>query len=300
MALWLITRFTLQEALRRRLFLAIIVLSTLLLTVYGFLLHAFVDANVRNLSQQGVSLPLTLLVGGIFLSVPITWLVYLISGILTVFLSVGMISGEVEAGTFSIIVPKPLRRYQIVLGKWLGHALILCGYTALLFAGFLGILYWQTAYWPDGALAVLAMLELAVLSLLSLATFGSTLFPTVVNGAVLLILFISAPIAGFISSFMYITSNPSSVVVTPSTTLQNTTTLINLIIPTDALWHGASFYLLPNAALNLLPSANMSASAFDLPILNASQVSPALLIWVGLYIVVFPLLAMWRFQRRDL
>src|SRR5258705_5615998 len=97
---------------------------------------------------------------------------------LTLFVTANMISGEVEAGTFAIIVPKPLTRVEIVAGKWLGYALIVCIYTALMFLSFLGVIYWQTGYWPTGAPYALGMLELGMLALLGITTLGSSLLPT--------------------------------------------------------------------------------------------------------------------------
>jgi Cu-processing system permease protein len=300
MGLWHITRFTLQEALRRRLFLAVSALSMLLLIMYAFIVHFVAVQSTKGAIQGGDSTQLFLLVGGVLISVPSIWMVYLISGILTIFLAVGMVSGEIEAGTFSIIVPKPLRRYEIVLGKWAGHVLLLGGYTALLFLAFLGVIYWLTGYWPDSAFSALGMLELAILALLGLATLGSTLVSTVVNGAIILILFVSAPLASFISTVLAIMSSTQTVTFAPSPSLQNTITVINLIIPTDALWHGAAYYLLPTQALNLLPSQDVSTTFFNLPLINPEQLTTPLFIWIALYIIVLPALAIWRFQKRDL
>ena len=137
-------RFTIQEVLRRRLFLALFLLSVLVISGYAFLLHTALSASLsgKPIVQGGVMNDVQLWVSGIVVSIPSVWLVYLISGMLTIFLAVGMISSEIEAGTFAIIVPKPLRRAEIVLGKWLGHAFILGTYTAFLFFVFLGVIFW--------------------------------------------------------------------------------------------------------------------------------------------------------------
>jgi ABC-type transport system involved in multi-copper enzyme maturation permease subunit len=239
-------------------------------------------------------------VNGIFVSIPSVWLVYLISGMLTIFLAAGMISGEIEAGTFALMVPKPLRRAEIVLGKWLAYVLILGLYTALLFYVFLGIVFWQTGYWPDQATGALLLLELAMLALLGLATLGSTLVSTVVNGAVIMILFVSAPIAGLVSSILSVIANSQGMPPASNGTIENITTVINLIMPTDALWHGSAFYLIPSGALNMLQSQDVSAAILNLPLLNATQIAGPLLVWIVLYITMMPLLAIWRFQKRDL
>ena len=46
----------------------------------------------------------------------------------------GSISGEIETGLLSVIVPKPIQRWQILLGKWIGINLVLAG-SVLLWTG---------------------------------------------------------------------------------------------------------------------------------------------------------------------
>jgi len=291
MGLLLITRFTLQEAIRRRLFLSVVILSTLLLAVFAILLNIAV-----NMVQPdgGTSSRLELLGAGVVVTILVTWLVYLLSSLLTILLTVGMISSEVEAGTFSVIVPKPLARAEIVFGKWLGYALILSVYTAFLFFSFLGIIYWETGYWPWQAFSAFGMLDLVTLALLALTTLGSSLVPTMVNGAIALVLFIGAPIANLVQFIVRVI--PSTHV--QSQAMQNVTTIISLIMPTDALWHGVSYYLLPNTATFLM--LGLSTDSFNTPFTSAEPIAGALLIWVILYSMVLPSLAAWRFQHRDL
>jgi ABC-type transport system involved in multi-copper enzyme maturation permease subunit len=290
MGLLLITRFTFQEALRRKIFLAVVILSAVMAIVFAILLN--IAVNVQTSNEGNLDPKLGLLAAGIIISILVTWLVYLLSSLLTILMTAGMISSEVEAGTFSVIVPKPLTRAEIVFGKWLGYALILSVYIALLFFVFLGIIYWQTGYWPDQPFAACAMLELIALSLLALTTLGSSLFPTIVNGAIVLVLFIGAPIASLVQ-FIVQAVNPAH-----SQALQNVTTIVNLVIPTDALWHGVSYYLLPNAIG--LATLDVSTNSFNTPFTSAAPIAGALLIWVALYCMALPTLAAWRFQHRDL
>ena len=294
MALLLITRFTLQEAIRRRLFLAVIILSALLLVAFIILLSVAINLFQSNSSANGGTLSpqLFLLSGGVFFDILMIWLVYLLSSLLTIVLTAGMISGEVEAGTFAVIVPKPISRTEIVIGKWLGSALILVVYTALMFFAFLAVIYWKTGYWPPQSFSALGTLELGMLALLGLTTMGSAFVPTIVNGAIVLVLFIGAPIASLVQFVVQ--------VITPvqSQVLRNIATVINLIIPTDALWHGTSFFLLPSE--DVFPILGLSTNSFNTPFTSTQPVATALLIWVAFYILVLPLIAILRFQRRDL
>ena len=291
MGLLLITRFTLLEAIRRRLFLAVIILSILILAAFTILLSIVINVSLGS-NGSGTDTQLYLLGGGVIITVLAIWMVYLLSSTLTIVFTANMISGEVEAGTFAIIVPKPLTRVEIVAGKWLGYALIVCVYTALMFLSFLGVIYWQTGYWPTGAPYALGMLELGMLALLGITTLGSSLVPTIVNGAIALMLFIGAPTASIVQ-FVVQFLKPTSL-----QTVQNITTVINLIIPTDALWHGASFFLLPPTADFV--TLGISSQTFNTPFTSGQPVAPALLIWAALYCIALPALAALRFQHRDL
>lgn len=286
MGLLLIMGFTLKEAIRRRIFLAVALLSLLMLI--GFtILFSFVLAN--STAPSYIDLPTFLLGVGAFMTVPTTWLVYLLGSLLTVLLTTNMISGEIEAGTFVIIVPKPLHRFEIVLGKWLCYALLLGIYIVLLTLAFWAIIYWKTGYWPADAWPALALLELVIMVLLGITTLGSTMVPTLVNGAIVLVLFITALVSSFVQLIIPFVAPTHTVAV------QNTTTIINLLIPTDALWHGSSFYL-TSGALTLMQLAHVSNTPFT----STEPIAVALVVWAALYSVVLPMLAAWRFQYRDL
>lgn len=285
MNLLLITRFTLQEAMRKRIFLAVVLLSMLLLIGFAILFNFVVD--VSN-APAAISRELFLLGIGGFMSIPAIWLVYLLSSVLTILLTTNMISGEIDAGTFTIIVPKPIRRFEIVFGKWLCYALLLTVYTACLFFAFLIIIYLKTGYWPLNALNALGVLEVVVFVLMGLTTAGSAMVPTLVNGAIILVLFITAQISSFI--------NLIAPFVAPDAkgSVQNVTTVVSLIMPTDALWHGSSFYL-TSGILNII-----EVSRINTPFTSTEPIATALLIWAAVYSLVLPLCGAWRFQHRDL
>ncbi|GAC1378684.1 MAG: ABC transporter permease subunit [Ktedonobacteraceae bacterium] len=288
MGLLLITHFTLQEALRRRLFLAMLVLGLLLLGLFAFALQKSLEALVHANVSTG---PSSILLLSVALTLPAMWIVYMLSSILTILFTVGMISNEIEAGTLVLIVPKPLRRSEIVIGKWLGNALIVCLYTAALFLAFEGVIYWQTSYIPEQWPSALLTLLVGMLTLLGLTTLGSSLFPTAVNGAVALVLFLAAPIMSIIEALQ---------IDTPSRALQNIGTLIDLILPVNAYWHGTSFYLTPTAAFFVIQGLSARAYGGNIPFMSPQPLAPAMLIWGILYIIALPAIATLHFSRRDL
>ncbi len=288
MGLLLITRFTIQEAFHRWLLLALLVLNILLLAVFALMLNAAYSIQLANAPNHSDP-QLFLLEFDVVISILSVWAAYLLSGALTIVLSINMTSGEIEANTFSVVVSKPLHRAEIIFGKWLGYALILTIYTAMLFFTFLGIIFWRTGYFPENALPALGMIEMSTLVLLALTTLGSTIFPTLVNGAIAIMMFIGAPLASFVQ---LITTSQGQ-------TTQNIITFVNLVIPTDALWHGASYYLVPSFVFSLVQERGLLFS-LNTPFTSIQPIAPALFAWAILYCIALPIGGAIRFQKRDL
>jgi ABC-type transport system involved in multi-copper enzyme maturation permease subunit len=258
-----------------------------MLVLFGLLIHAATDRMQANMVANGMDPTLPTIYAGIAITILAMWLVYLVISTMTIFLTISMISGEIEAGTFVVIVPKPLRRAEIIFGKWLGYALILGLYTLLLSLSFMGIIYWFTGYWPTHAFAAIGMLEMSMLVLLGLITLCGAFVPTAANGVIAVMLFMGA----FISSIVQFAIPAQDYMI------QNITAVISLIMPTDAMWHGASYYLFP-AAIGVLQ--NFTVSSVNTPFTATQPISPQLLTWAILYSLVLPFIAIRRFQRRDL
>lgn len=123
---------TIKEAIRRRVFLAALIISALYL---GF---AFLPLHIHVGIFVGLDLPTAKNnTGRIF-----AWLgcgtIKFFGAVLAVALSAGAITSEIDRGVLSVIVPKPIPRAAIYLGKWLGinSLLAVCvGGWGLLLAG---------------------------------------------------------------------------------------------------------------------------------------------------------------------
>ena len=121
---------TIREAIRRRVFLAALVIACL------YVAFAFLPLHIRLSPLMGFDMPTAKNnTGRVF-----AWLgcgtIKFFGSILAVALSAGAITAEVERGVLSIIVPKPIPRAAVYLGKWLGIVTLLAtcvaGWGALL------------------------------------------------------------------------------------------------------------------------------------------------------------------------
>lgn len=70
---------------------------------------------------------------------------------MSIFASVDTISGEIVTHTIHTIVTKPVQRWHVIIGKWLGHAGMLSVVILSLAGGILLIFaLWRSIYWIVG------------------------------------------------------------------------------------------------------------------------------------------------------
>lgn len=77
--------------------------------------------------------------------------------------SADTLAGEINSGTIQAIVAKPVRRAQIVLGKWLGLAGLLALYLVLMVGGVMAVAYVLDGYVVPNVARGVALIYLEVL-----------------------------------------------------------------------------------------------------------------------------------------
>jgi Cu-processing system permease protein len=279
-----ITRFTIQEAVSRRLILAGIVLSAIFLGLftYGFnLLHADAasgEAGFRGREVVTLAMSSLLTLMGLYA-------VNFLASFLALFLSVGAVSGEIDGGTLHAVLARPIRRSQYIMGRWLAYVAIIAIYVAAMVGILLVIVARISGVVPPDPLRLIGLLVLSGVLLTTISLLGSTLMSTLANGVVSFTLFGFAWLAGAIEFVGGVLSNQGMV---------NVGIAVSLLIPSDALWRGASYYAQTNDFLAMVASRS--------PIPLASSVPPAgtFIAWALAYPLVLLALATWSFAHRDL
>src|SRR2546429_9355515 len=124
--IWQIARFTLQEAVSRRLILAGVLISLGYVGLFALGFHFAYDKALENSPNPETRLSLgvafaTLTLFGVYV-------VNYLASFLALFLSVGAVSFEIDVGTLHAVLARPLRRSEFIVGRWLGYACMLCVY----------------------------------------------------------------------------------------------------------------------------------------------------------------------------
>jgi ABC-type transport system involved in multi-copper enzyme maturation permease subunit len=276
-----IARLTVLEASRRKLLLALAGLTVLVivLTSWGFSrLPAMKDvtpAEVRLAASQ-----LTILVAFMF------------SGVLALgstLVAAPAIASDIESGIALAILPRPIRRSEVLMGKWLGLAVLIAIYAAA--SGLLELLgiWLATGYLPPNPLVTIVFVAAEGIVLMSLALLLSTRLAPMTGGVVALVLFFVAWIGGIALAIGQVFNND---------TIINIGVGSRLLIPTDGLWHGAIYYLEPSDILAAARAAGRARAGN--PFFADSPLPVSYLLWVVAWLLGVLGLANWSFARRDL
>lgn len=277
-----IARLSFREASRRRILLAALLLGLLFLAVYGLGFHFIMVEVEKELGDQGLlemnQIRNFLLMAGMYV-------VNFLTAMMTVLTSVDTLAGEIGSGTIHTLAAKPVRRWEIVLGKFLGFAGMLSLYLLLMGGGVMGLVYLRSGYTAPNPLSALALIWLNALVLLSVSLLGGAYLSTLANGVLVFGLYGVAFIGGWIEQIGSFFPNPSA-----SQIAINIGVVTSLLMPSEALWKRAA-HELQSPLINALGVS---------PFTTRSYPSAVMILFAVLYLLVAFALAVRRFSQRDL
>jgi Cu-processing system permease protein len=276
--IFIIARLTFFEAARRRILLAALILSLAFLVVYGI---GFNFINL-DLQRQGAGSFLMLREIHNFLTLAGLYAVNFLTIMMTGLTSVDTISGEINTGTIQSIVTKPIRRWEVVIGKWLGYIFMLTLYVLLMAGGVQSIVYTIGDYTITGFWRGLGLIWLNGALMLSVSFVGGSMLSTLANGVLVFGLFGVAFVGGWIEQIGSFIQNQSAI---------NIGILSSLILPSEALWKRAAFEM---------SSPVVTALGFS-PFTSSQSVPSPMMVWYAVgYGTVMLLWAIRAFSQRDL
>ncbi len=282
----IVARFTLQEAISRRLILAGVIISLAFVGLFalGFsLLYGWAESE----GEMGRGGSLVTVFAGTALTVLGLYSVHFLSSFLALFLSVGAISSEIDSGTLHAVLARPIRRLEFVVGRWIGVAGLMLAYVGAMASLVLLVAFLIAGYEPTSAPRTVALMALGSVLLLTVSLFGSTVLSTLANGVVVFSLFGLAWIAGIIEFIGRNLGNQAMV---------NLGIVVSLIVPSDEVWRSASYYAQSPAFL----LAAGGRGGDSIPFFSTLAPTAPFLIWALIYPLLFLSLAVLAFSRRDL
>jgi ABC-2 type transport system permease protein len=273
--LLVLVHLTLHEAMRRRVLLAALLGGAAFLILYGIGFH-FIAHDVSKgatLVERRVALTAITLAG--------LYAVNLLTVMSAVLLPVDALSGEIGSGSIQTLAAKPVRRSEIVLGKWLAYVLVVMSYLTVMAGGVLVIARLVGRFTPPNPAAGIPLMLLETLLLVSVSIAGGTRLSTVTNGMMAFGLYGLAFIGNWVEQIGMFVDNGAA---------RNVGTVASLIMPAEALWQRAAWLMQPTIMREL------NATPFS----PASVPSPAMVWWALGYTLVVMLVAIRGFAKRGL
>lgn len=282
-AILILANLTFREAIRRRIVLAGLALGISFLVIYSTGLHFILldirqEFTLRDLPARQIIMNVEMqnffLMAGLY---AITFL----SIAMAALLGADTLAGEINSGTIQTIVSKPIRRADVILGKWLGFAGLLGLYLLFMAGGVVLSMFIQSGYVADNLLNGLGLIYLETLLIMTITLMCSASFPALATGGIVFGMYGLAFIGGWIEQIGAIFQNPTAVKIG---------ILTSLIIPSESLWRRAAFEMQTplGGVLGMSPFA-------------ATSVPSLLMVLYALfYLAVCLILAIRTFQRRDL
>ena len=227
MAFWIIAGMTFREAARKKILWTALIAGAGFFLVFGIGLHF----QMADFSRGSIPpfLRYQILSGMLMIGL---YTVDLLAVVMTILTSVDTISGEIDSGTIHAIATKPIARWQVLVGKWIGFIGMLAIYVVLMFGGTIAEAHWIAGVVPQNPVAgaLLVFLE-CVLALTVTFMFG-TWFSTLTNGVIVLGLHGLAFLGGWLEQMSGFAEGSRLVTLG---------VVSSLVMPTEAIWRRAAF-----------------------------------------------------------
>jgi ABC-2 type transport system permease protein len=277
-----IAGYGLREALRRKVFVVVCLLSVGFLALYWLgvryafdhLDNVFPPAGIDAPTFTGAFLFGLAMFGTLFLGV-----------VLAIFLTLGTVRGDAERALLQPLVVRPIGRSTLLVARFLGAAAVCVPYVLILYFVGMVVTGLEGSWWPDRI--VTPGLELAggVLIVAALSLLGSVFLSSIANGIAIFMVFGAGLVAGLLGNIGHALN---------SSGLIHAAKIAAWAIPFEALYQDA---------LRAITEDTSGLTGFLLrlgPFGGGEQGGVGLRLWAVAYIVLVGVVAIAGFARRDL
>jgi Cu-processing system permease protein len=275
---------SIQEGVRRRVFLAVLVLTGAFLALYALGAHfAFRDVDQFAAAETEILDPRAF-TGATLLGLAMFATLFL-GAVLAVFLTLGVVRGDAESGLLQPIVVRPIGRTTLLVARFAGAALLSAAYVVAVYLAALAITALAGDWSPDHLVGPALALALGVAILAALSLLASTVLGVTAQGIVVFMVFGAGLTAGLLAQIGNAIDSDS---------LHTIGRIASWALPFEGLYA---------AGLHALISETSGLTGIVLqlgPFGGSEAAGPGLIAWAIAYLVGVLALAALAFSRRDL
>jgi ABC-type transport system involved in multi-copper enzyme maturation permease subunit len=278
-----IAKLTIGEAARRRVLWVLLILALIAVSLTAWGVASLMAAGrEHNLTELDLKFAVSQIL--IFIAFMFGFVLVMTAA----FFGSPAIATDLESGVAQAMLARPLPRSSYLLGRWLGLAVVIVGYSGA--SGFLaiGVVGLVSGYLPPDPILPVAYLAGQALVLLSLTVLLSTRLPPIAGGAIAVVAYGLAWMAGVLGKIG---------VAIGATTLVGLSDTSRFLLPTDALWQGVVYGLEPSFVINAGEGQFVARSS---PFFASSGPPTAIVAWAVVWVVLILALAVVQLRRREL
>jgi Cu-processing system permease protein len=277
-----IAGYGLREALRRRVFSVVLLLTVGFLTLFWLGVH-FLYANLGNVGPP-VGVDARTFVGATVFGLAMFGTLFL-GTVLAVFLTLGVVGGDAERGLLQPLIVRPIGRTTLLFSRWLGAVAVCAPYVGVVYVAAMLITGLTGHWWPDHVVVPGVELAAAVALIAAFSLLGSVFLTSTANGIAVFMIFGAGLVAGLLGTIGHGLN---------SHTLERAAKIAAYIIPFEGLYQDA---------LRELVSETTGLTGFLLelgPFGGGYTGGPWVRVWALAYFLALAGLAAFAFSRKDL
>ena len=276
--------YAVQEALRRKIFAVVLLLTVAFVVLYWLGAREAVEAATQPRAVGALDVDATTVAAATLLGLAMFGTLFL-GTVLAVFLTLGVVRGDAERGLLQPLVVRPLGRGTLLAARFAAAFAISVPYVLVVYAATLVVTRAVSGWWPDRIVAPGVQLALAVTVLAAISLLGSVFLSATANGIAVFMLFGAGLVAGLLGQIGEVLD---------SDTLERIARTSSWALPFEALYQDALSGITED-------TYGLTRFAVDLgPFGGAQAAGTGLYAWVGAYLAVAAAAALAGFARRDL
>lgn len=279
-----IARSTVKELVRRRVVWVLAILTVVSVVLVGWGLDRLV-----SLARDGTP-ELQIRIGVSQVLILIAFMFSFVLAMTAAFVGAPAIGGDLESGVAFALLARPLRRSEVLLGRWLGSAVVVVSYAVASGLLAMGVTLLVSGYGPPEPLLAVAFLAGQALVLLTLTLALGSVLPSIAAGAVAVVGFGLGWMAGVLAGVATALG---------VTALGTVAEVSRWLLPSDGLWRGVIYGLEPPLVV-LIAAGQVPRLADANPFYASSPPPLGFVVWSVVWIALVLGAASWWFERRDL
>ncbi len=280
-----IARLTVRELARRRVIWVLAALSIVSVALVGWGLERLVSLS----REDGVD-ELQIRIGVSQVLILVAFMFSFVLAMTAAFIGAPAIGGDLESGVALAVLARPIRRAEVLLGRWLGCSCVVVAYTVLSGLLAIGAAFLVSGYGPPEPMLAVAFLSGQALVLLTLTLALGSVLPSMAAGAIAVVGFGLGWMAGVMAGIA--TALGIGL-------LGQVAEVSRWLFPSDGLWRGVIYGLEPPLVL-LMAAGEVPELANANPFYAAAPPPLAFVVWSIVWVgLVLGVAAGW-FERRDL